>query len=243
MEQKTTYIFRLVNLIGLIMLFFSIFLEWYSFQMYDFENNLLVSWSYYFFTAWQTPFSTSSSLNTLMKPESASIPFMINIILIIAILAAGYVILFKNIDQAKTIRNYNKYAYINIFLLLLIGYYVIVCPVMYLVPNELYFPLLSIRDYDLEVIRVYSIGSGYILQLISFPLIFPYSAFYYKTISSFIQQERAPEKMLQKTIQDSQEFLDLDKYIAKEELNQERDIGMPEDEVNPILTTFMEGRK
>jgi len=125
----------------------------------------------------------------------------------------------------------------------LIGYYVIVCPVMYLVPNELYFPLLSIRDYDLEVIRVYSIGSGYILQLISFPLIFPYSAFYYKTISSFIQQERAPEKMLQKTIQDSQEFLDLDKYIAKEELNQERDIGMPEDEVNPILTTFMEGRK
>ncbi|MFX0004445.1 MAG: hypothetical protein ACFE9C_04745 [Candidatus Hodarchaeota archaeon] len=242
MEKKTTY-FRLIYLVGLIMVFLSFFLEWYSFKMVDFENRLLVSWSYYFFTSWQTPFSVESPMNTLMRPDNLPIPFIINIILMIVVIAAGYVVLFKNIDRAKIIKNYNKYAYVNIFLILLIGYYLIICPVVYLFPNELFFPLLSIRDYALEYVYIYAIGPGYILQIISFAFIFPYSVFYYKTTSSFIQQERTPEKLLEKTIQDSQESLDLDKYIAEEQLNQGEVVKILEEEVNTVLTTFMEGRK
>jgi hypothetical protein len=240
MKRNTTSIFRIVYIIGLIMLFFSLFLEWYSFKTVDFGNSLLVSWSYYLFTSWQTPISSASALNMLIKPENILIPLIINIILIIVLFAAGYVVLFKNIDRATLVTSYNKYAYINIFLILLIGYYIIVCPVLYLFPQELYFPLLFIRDYDLEYIYIYSIGPGYIMQLISFPLIFPYSVFYYKTTSSFTQQEKSPEKLLQNVISNSQEVLDLDKYIAEEELHQKTHIKVPEENINEILTTFME---
>lgn len=244
MEQNTTNRFRIIYLIGLILLFFSIFLEWYSFQIYNFENTLVASWSYYFFIEWYTPLSSDAPVNVFMKPESKLIPFIFHGILIGVILAAGYVILFKSIDTAENVHTYNKYAYINLFLVFLIGYYIIVCPIIYLAPHELYFPFLSIRDYDLEYFYVYSLGSGYILQLISFPLIFPYSIFYYKTTSFFIRQERAPEKLIEQLIQESQDFLDLDKYIAEEELQQQRNISiLRDDESNRILTTFIEGRK
>ncbi|MFX0039577.1 MAG: hypothetical protein ACFFCY_04955 [Promethearchaeota archaeon] len=242
-KKTTTYFFRLIYITGLLMLFLSLFLEWYSFKVVDFKNTLLVSWSYYFFTSWGTPFSADSPINSLMKPENIPIPFLINLILIIALLAAGYVALFKNIDQAKMIKNYNKYAYVNLFLMLLIGYYIIVCPIMYLFPNGLYFPLLSVRDYDLEYIYLFAIGSGYILQIISFVFIFPYSVFYYKTTSSFIQQERTPDKLLEKTIQDSQESIDLDKYIAEEQLIQSKTMKVSNEEVNTILSAFVGGRR
>ncbi|MFW9971412.1 MAG: hypothetical protein ACFFDF_14555 [Candidatus Odinarchaeota archaeon] len=243
MNGKTMYMFRVFYLIGLIMLFLSLFMEWYSFQMRDFGNMLVVSWSYYLFSSWQTPFLPNATLNSVMKPEGMFIPYTVNIILIIAILAAGYVVLFKNVDYAKNIRVYNKYAYINIFLLLLIGYYVIVCPLLYLTPNGLYFPFLSINNYDAEYMYMYSVGIGYIFQLISFPLVFPYSVFYYKTANSYIQQERAPEKLLEKTIQASQEVIDLDKYIAEEQFHYEKVVSLPdkEEKLNAILTTFMEG--
>jgi hypothetical protein len=179
-----------------------------------------------------------------MEPENATVPIIINIILIIVILAAGYVVLLKDVENADNIRNYNKFAYILIFVILLTGFYTIVCPIMYLAPNELYFPMLTVRDYDLEYLYIYSIGIGYILQLISFPLIFPYSVFYYKTVSSFIQEERSSEKILQNAIQTSQEPIDLDRFIAEEELEDKQiPIVSMEEEVNPILTEYMEEKK
>ena len=211
--------------------------------MYDFNNNLIVSWSYYFFTGWQSPFTTSFTLNEVMMPKNASIPFTINIVTIITIILSGYVVLFKNIDQAMRIKSYNKYAYINGFLLLLVMYYVIICPIMYYIPNKLYFPLLNINDYDLEFMYLYAIGPGYILQLFAFSLLFPYPIFYFKTINTFIQEERTPEKLLAKTIGESQEPLDLDKYIAEEELKQELSSQTLEEDIDNIITTFIEGKK
>lgn len=250
MHKKVTHIFRMADLVGLMLILFSVFLEWYSFQIYNFDNNLVVSWSYYLFSEWRTPFSTSSPLNEAMKPITATIPFIINILLIFGILASGYILLVKNIDRAHNLRNYTKYAYVNIFMMLLVGYYVVICPLLYLAPYNLYFPLLSIKNYELELIYFYSIGPGYLLQLISFPLIFPYSVFYHKTVLIFIHEERGPEKILQATITSSQEYIDFDRYIAEEELkNGLTDKKSPlttnkqEDGINPILTTFMEGKK
>jgi hypothetical protein len=230
-------------LAGLVLLFLSLFLEWYSFQMYDFSNDLVVSWSYYFFNGWRTPFSTSSTLNDIKRPDNALIPITINIVMIIAIILSGYVVLFKNIDQAVKIRSYYKYAYINGFLVLLVMYYLIICPIMYFIPNGLYFPLLNINDYDLEFIHLYAIGPGYILQLLAFSLVFPYSIFYFKTINTFIQQERTPEKMLVRQIANSQEPLDLDKYIAEEDLKQELNSQESENDTNNLITTFIEVKK
>ncbi|MFX1377899.1 MAG: hypothetical protein ACFFA4_02300 [Promethearchaeota archaeon] len=241
--SKIIHRFRIIYLIGLTLLFFSLFLEWYSYQIYNFDSELLVSWSYYFFYGWATPFTEASPLNEGMKPVNATIPFVINALLLIALLTSGYIVIFKNVEKAKVIKTYNKYGYANGFILLLLAFYLIICPLMYLIPNELYYPLLNIRNYDSEVIIWYSIGPSYVLQIISFPLIFPYSIFYFKTISNFIQRERNPEKQMHKIIQDSQELIDLDQYIAEEELDQEINSPISKDDINNIVTTFIEGNK
>lgn len=208
--------------------------------MYDFSNDLVVSWSYYLFSGWQTPFNTSFTLNEVMMPKNASIPYIINILTIITIILSGYVVLFKNIDQATRIKSYNKYTYVNGFLLLLVMYYVIICPLMYFIPDKLYFPLLNIRDYDLGYIYLYAIGLGYILQLFAFSLMFPYPIFYFKTINTFIQEEKTPEKLLAKTIRESEDPLDIDKYIAEEELKLEFISQAPEGDIDNIITAFIE---
>jgi len=248
MRKKATYIFRTLSLVGLILAFFSVFLEWYSFQVYDFNNHIIASWSYYLFSEWQTPFSTTSAFNEAMKPSTAiTIPLILNIVFIAAIIASGYVLLVKNIDQAENLRKYTKFAYLNIFVMLLVAYYIIICPLLYLAPSKLYFPLLSIRNYEEQGIYCYSIGLGYLVQLFSFLLIFPYTVFYYKTILTFIHEEQSHEKLLQATIINSQEPVHLDRYIAEEELKRGERTETTQDEqekaINPILTTFIEGKK
>jgi hypothetical protein len=220
MKRKILHGFKIVYLIGLMLLFFSLFLDWYSFQVYDFENEPLVSWRYQFFIGWGTSIF-NSTLNEVMKPEYVMMPLLITILLVITILVSSYAVLFKDIHRAADIKPYKKFAYINGFLLLVVLYYIIVCPVIYLISNELYFPLLSIKDFERKLIYLYSVGPSYILQLVSFPFIFPYSIFYFRTINTFIQKEYSSEKVVQYIIQNSQESLDLDKYIAEEELKQD----------------------
>ena len=221
MNVKTNHIFRTTFLVGLIFLFFSVFLEWYYFQMFDLNNNLIVSWNYNLFFGWTTPFSSDFTLNGVMKPKSTTVPLITNILFVSSIIVSAYVVLFKDVNQAIKVNNYSKYAYINGFALLIVTFYIIIVPIIYLIPYELYFPLLNIRNYDVGFIFLYTIGPGYILQLISFPLIFPYSVFYYRTVTIFRQEEHTPEKIVNNVIESVQEPLDLDKFIAEEELNQE----------------------
>ncbi|MFX0104432.1 MAG: hypothetical protein ACFE75_02945 [Candidatus Hodarchaeota archaeon] len=230
--RLTNYIFRITFLLGLLFLFFSVFLEWYCFQIFDLNNNLIVSWNYRIFLGWVSPFSGTFTLNEVMKPESSGIPLIINFIFLCLIIVSAYVALFKDINQAVKVKYYSKYAYINGFVLLITAFYVIIAPLIYLAPYELYFPLLNIRNYNAGFIFLYAIGPGYVLQFISFPLMFPYSIFYYRTITIFQQEEHSPEKILDNIINHAQELLDLDKLIAEEELKQEFDTQPHEDDIN-----------
>lgn len=239
MKVMKNHIFRIAFMIGLIFLFFSVFLEWYCFQIFDLDNELIVSWNYTLFLGWMTPFSGDFTLNEAMKPESNSIPLIINILFIGSIILSGYVVLFKDINHSINVKNYHKYAFVNGFALLMATFYIIIAPIMYLIPYELYFPLLNIMNYDAGFVSLYAIGPGYILQFISFPLIFPYSVFYYRTVTIFRQEEHTPEKMVNNVINNAQEPLDLDKFIAEEELRQKFDT--PEDDINKIVSTFIEG--
>jgi len=241
MKIMTNHMSRAAFLVGLIFLFFSLFLEWYCFQMFNLDNELIVSWNYNLFLGWTTPFPGNFTLNGAMKPESTAIPFIINILFISSIILSSYVVLFKDVNHAIKVKDYSKYAYINGFALLMVYFYIIIAPVIYLIPYELYFPLLNIRNYDAGFVFLYTIGPGYILQLISFPLIFPYSIFYYRTVTIFRQEEHTPEKIVNNVINSAQEPLDLDKFIAEEELKQKFDT--PEDDINKIVTTFIEGEK
>ena len=234
--------FKLSFLIGLILLFLSPFMEWYSYQIFTLEYELVVSWKFNIFLEWSTSLFPNTPFNEVLRPENLAIPLVINVLLFVSIILSGYVILFKNIERVESLHKFTPYSYILGFLLLLNLFYIIIFPVMYLLPHGLYFPFLQIVDYDSRFIYFLMCSQGYILQCIAFPLIFPYSIFYFKTISTFQQKERTPETIITKIIEKAQEPIDLDKLIAQEELKQKFYKKTPlEDNLEDFITTFIEG--
>jgi hypothetical protein len=206
-------------LIGLFLAFVSIFLDWFYFQVYS-DKILISSWSYNLFFEWSTIFSKASVLNAAFKPEELAIPFIINLIFFAIILISAYGIVFKDLENEKELTKLYPYSYIQFFLLILNCYYLFVFPVMYLIPNELYFPFLLIESTSDGFIYYYSIGLGYFLQIAVFILIFPYTLLFYQTIVKFEMEEHTPIKIIDRYIRYNQEYVDFDKLIAEEELKQ-----------------------
>jgi len=211
--------FKSLYVMGLILLFTSLFLEWYSFQVYTNDNKLIAYWSFNLFTEWSTVISNDQHFNKQIKPNNLSIPIEISILFIFSILASGYSILFKDIEQNVELDKLYPYAYLNFFLIFLNLYFIIVFPVFYLLPNKLYYPFLLVKDRDMDVTYYYSIGPGYVFQILGFIMIFPYALFYYQTINNFKSKQQSPKKVIQRYIKNVQEPLDLDRLIAKEELS------------------------
>ena len=243
MNTKIIQNFRIIVVGCLIILFLSIFLNWYSFQVHSINNDLLASWNYHIFTEWTTPIYRNSSLNEALRPDSLRIPLTINILYLIMIVLSGYVVLFKDFEQADKLSSHNYNRYILGFLLFLNFFYIIFFPIMYLFPQELYFPFLQIVDYDAKIQYTYAIGPGYLIQLIVFPLICPYIIFYFRTITNFEHERKSVKKNIDKVIERVQEPLDIDKLIAQEELKQQfsDNTELPVDMINSILTSFLKG--
>ncbi len=200
---------------ALILLIISMFLDWYYIQVYDSGGRLIVFWSYNPFTEWTTV-SSGGDYKKLSHPKDLLIPLVINIMFIPVVIASGYCVLFKDIEKKIELEKLQRYAYINLFLILLNGYYIFAFPIFYLFPNHLYFPFLTIKDTDLNVVYQYTVGPGYILQVISFVMIFPYAIFYYQTIEKFKSKQHSIKKVIDTYIQTVQEPIDLDKFITQE---------------------------
>jgi len=210
--------FKFLFILGLMLLFTSLFLEWYSFRAYTSNNTLIAYWSFNLFTEWSTVISGEQHFNKQVKPNNISIPIEISILFIFSILASGFSVLFKDLEQNTELDKLYPYAYLNFLLISLNIYYIFAFPIFYLLPNKLYFPFLLVKDRESGVNYYYSIGPGYVLQIIGFILIFPYTLFYYHTINTFKSEQQSPKKVIQRYIQHIQEPLDLDSLIAKEEL-------------------------
>ncbi|MFX1257055.1 MAG: hypothetical protein ACFFAN_04300 [Promethearchaeota archaeon] len=210
--------FKILFLAGLMLLFISLFLDWYYLQVYNEDGELLAFWSYNPVREWTTHFFDKGASNKIKEPKNLSIPLIINVTFVIAILASAFSVLFKDPEQKKNLEKLYPYAYINIFVVILNLYYIFAFPIFYLFPHNLYFPYLIIEDENLELIYHYYVGPGYILQLIAFIFVFPYATFYYQTIAKFKEKKHTAEKVINRYIQHIQEPLDLDKLIAKEEL-------------------------
>ena len=200
---------------GIVLAFISFFLDWYNYQVVDIDGTLLANWTYNIFSEWST---TSISNSEELKPSNLFVPILVNIILLTVIIISTFGILFKNIESEGELNKLYPFAYINIFLIFLIGFYIFIFPIAYLLSNDLYFPFLVLRDQELEVIYYYWVGPGYIIQLIVFELTFPYAVFYYQTIVRFETERHSPVEVIEKYIELVQEPIDIDKFIAEEEL-------------------------
>ena len=73
--------FKVIYLISLGLLLISIFLEWYSFQIYNLDQELIASWQHNMWTEWST-FSDSTPFNEAHRPENLAIPLPIIIIFV-----------------------------------------------------------------------------------------------------------------------------------------------------------------
>ena len=197
-------------------LFFSFFVEWYSFQML--ENGIVtVSWKYNILFEWATDLPSGLTTNEYYRPKNLEVSNILNFLFLGVLSFTVYTVLFKDLEQSEDLGSLKRYSLGFVCLILLLLFYIVIFPIMYLLPNELYFPSLIDNHLIFDFRFSYSISYGYILLIVGFLLVFPYSMHYYLTITQFEKQENNPEKKIDAYIEKLQESIDIDKYIAEEE--------------------------
>ena len=127
-------------------------------------------------------------------------------------------VILRDVEKYSRLEQLTFYAYSNILLLILMLFYIFAFPVFYLIPNNLYFPFVHIKDNDSDLTYQYSIGPGYAVQIIGFILVFPYALFYFTTIMRFQSQKVTAQTKVDKYLKTIEESVDMDKLIAKEKL-------------------------
>lgn len=196
----------------------SLFFDWYSYKVFNENNELVAAWNYNLFSGWSTPITCCLDRNDLFRPEDLSVPVIITIILVITIIASGYITIFKNFDNNTISEKTRYYSQVYIILIALNFFYYFLFPVFFLFPKGLFFPFLEYEDFMSNYLHCYSIGLGYFFNLIAFMFIFPYAFFFIKTVSQFEKEGRSPEKVLDHHVQESREPLHLDRLIIEEEV-------------------------
>jgi hypothetical protein len=213
--------FKVIFLVGLLLGFASVFLDWYYLQGALDSGQIVMSWIYNALFGWSTPFAEGNLFNESYEPQNATMPLAITIIFIILVFLSAYSALFHDVEKRDDLTRVKRFSFITLSLVTLIGFFVLVFPLFFLLPNELYYPFMIYYDYELELTFLYSLGPGYWLQVISFGCTFPYAFFNQSVINTFEKELATPEKVVSAYITQSKEQFDLDKYIAQEELELE----------------------
>jgi hypothetical protein len=173
-------------------------------------------------------------------------PIAIVIVFILALFLSAYSVLFHDVERGDKLIKVRKFNFINLSLVTLIGFFILIFPLFFLLPNGLYYPYLLYYDYDLTITFYYSIGPGYFLQFISFGCTFPYALFNHTVITTFDKEYSSVENTISRYIKNVREELDLDKLIAKEEFELEStnnsQIQVPKSEANKIYEEFLSNR-
>jgi hypothetical protein len=216
MKTSLPFYFKIIFLAGTTLLFVSLLVDWYTFQVFE-SGILTVSWSYNIFFEWSTEFPSGVTINENFRPQNLEITPVLHFLFIAVLLFTLYTIFFKDLEQSEDLGSLKKFSVGFICLIALLLFYIVIFPIVYLLPNELYFPSLVDNDVYLVMRFSYSISYGYILQLVGFLLVFPYSMHYYITITQFEKQQNTPERRIASYIEKVQEKIDFDKYIAEEE--------------------------
>ncbi len=216
MKVSLPICFKIVFLAGITLLFVTLFVDWYTFQVFD-DDILVASWDYNLFFEWTTEFPSGIIVNESYRPGNLNLPLALHFLFVGVTIFTVYTVLLKDLEHSENLIALKSYSLGFLFLLALVLFYIVIFPVAYLFPNNLYFPSLVDNNIDLAMKLSYAISYGYVLQLVGFLLIFPYSLHYYLTISNFEKQENTDEKRIASYIENVQETIDLDKYIAEEE--------------------------
>lgn len=212
--MKLQKIFKSLFFVGCGLCFFSLFMNLYSFEVYNEVGDLIASWNYTMLRGW-------SGINSAYRPPDLLISIEFMFIYIGTIISAIIFTLIKNIERAENLGKYLPYLYMNIFLLIIVGFLIVIFPIFFLLRNNLYFPMLIVYDESVKTYFHYSVGISYYLQSIGFVLIFPFIIFQYKIIRKFNIDSNDKTRKISHLLEKENEKLDLDRYIAEEKLKDE----------------------
>ena len=244
-------VYKIIFVVGLVLGFASLFLDWYYLQGISESGDTVVYWIYNALFDWSTPFSKGALFNEIYQPENATMPIAIVIVFIIILFLSAYSVLFHDVERGDNLLKVKRFNFVSLALVTLIGFFVLIFPLFFLLPNDLFYPFLLYYDYELEVTFYFSIGPGYFLQLISFACTFPYAMFNHSIINTFEKEQFSVENKINQYISSNREDLDLDKLIAREEFNLEstkdslKEASKPKNEAEKIYDDFLlvRGRK
>jgi len=242
--------YKIIFVIGLLFGFASVFLDWYYLQGVNDSGEVVMYWIYSALFDWSSAFSQGAVINEFYEPKNASIPIAIVIAFLVVIFLSAYSTLFLDVERKDNLPKLKSFGFVNLFLVTLIGFFVLIYPLFFLLPNGLYYPFLVYYNYELEITLSYSLGPGYFFQLISFACTFPYAMFNYSIINTFEKEQSSVENTINQYISSTREDLDLDKLIAREEFKLEsnnslKEASMPKSEAEKIYDDFLlvRGRK
>ena len=153
--------YKIIFLIGLVLGFISVFLDWYNFQGVKIDSGeVVVNWAYNLLFDWSTALTQGGFVNEVYEPKNASVPVAIVIAFIAVIFLSAYLALFLDAERKDNLPRLKKFGLVNLSLVTLIGFFILIYPLFFLLPNGLYYPFLAYQDYDLNVTFYFSIGPG-----------------------------------------------------------------------------------
>lgn len=227
--------FKFICVIGIGFSAVSLFFEWYTFQVFSWEGDLLALWEFDLFSGWQTPFSPDDWFNTAYEPGFLPIPIIIQIIYLILMVISLFTLLLFNLDDSNKLKKRRKFSYLYLSSILISVYYICVVPIYFFILSQLYFPYLTFTDPEFIVIN-YGAGIGYWLQCVAFICIFPYM-FYFAMITMQFEQAPEPfEKKLNAILKKVLIPIDFHQLIAEERVELENcklfnDYGDPQKDI------------
>ncbi len=218
MENKNYEIFKYFHSIGALILILSVFFDWYYIIIYlDSSSPIIVS-RYNILTGWHTQYN-NKEYESLFKVKDLNFPISIAIIFIIVLLISVLINALITIEDSEDFEKYNPIILLNLFACVISLFLIFIFPLIYLIPNKLYFPCIKLSYETSSMTFYYFIGPGYIMLIFGYCLIFPRSIFYYNTVKSFHQKRRTPEFFIENIMKNYQKKIDFDSLIAEEELN------------------------
>ena len=217
-SEKIVRCFKILYIIGIVLVIASFFSEWYY---YAYIINETTIWGYNIVIGWNCLTNNSKGCPGIVEIDVVVLSLYVFIFVFSAIsffyISLEHPLFFSKKDF------YNKVKTLNYIFPANLGFNLIILALFLfnLFQANFYFPFLKlyIISENSETLYYYWLGPGCILHIISFIFMFPFSAIVLQIPRKFKLKENKVE--IDKVIEESTKKIDFDKIIMKERIKKD----------------------
>lgn len=225
MVEKSEVFFRIIFVLGVSLIVFSFFLDWYYYSFYISDEGTM--WGYNMFLGWVTTSETENYPNIV----NMDLLFIASYLAIVFLTIMVFVYISFDLPGIKKQTQYEKIKSLGIIFPICACFNLVFTVVFFwrLIEAQMYFPFLTlINNFDNSFIS-YSIGPGCMIHLCSFVLIAPYSCFMVFIPYKF-KVAKSDETIDNDYIENYGKKINLDKIVLKEKVKTEKLVDFEEKE-------------